>query len=79
APGVMTAGFISAAIAQEIPGVLVCRIEMAFKTPLYAGSRPSVLCIVSSQKGRLAKVTVSVMDGSDIVAKGSCLLLLPEA
>ncbi len=78
APGVMIIGFASSTIADEVPGAKICRLEMEFKSPLYAGSQPFVSCIVLNQKKRIAKIAIMIKNGCEIVAKGSCLLLLPQ-
>ena len=78
APGVMTIGFVSSAIATKIPGSQVCRLEMKFSAPLYAGSTPSVFCAISGHSGQLAKVAVTVKNGFEVIATGSCVILLPK-
>ncbi len=78
APGVMTIGYASSAIAHEVPGVKICKLEMEFKNPLYAGSSPSVSCIVLKKRNQVAKVAIMIKNGFETIAKGSCLLLLPQ-
>ncbi|MEK7114125.1 MAG: MaoC/PaaZ C-terminal domain-containing protein [Patescibacteria group bacterium] len=76
-PGVRTVGRVSSTIADRIPGVMVRKLEMEFLNPLYAGSFLSVLCTVKWQRRRLASVIVTLRSGFDVVAKGTCLLVLP--
>lgn len=78
APGVMTLGFISAAIADEVPGVVLATIQVAFKKPLYAGSLPTVKCAVTDQRRRLVTADIEVRNGFDVVATGNCTLILPK-
>lgn len=78
APGIMITGFASSAIAEEIPGVKVRRLEVEFLNPLYAGSSLLVLCTVLKQKKQLAQVAITIKNGFEIIAKGSCLLFLPQ-
>ena len=78
APGVMLAGFVSAAIAEEIPGVVACRLSIDFVAPLYAGSCPTVQCTVLNQNVRMARLAFTVKNGIDVIAKGLCLLGLPK-
>lgn len=78
APGVMTIGFASSALAEEIPEVMVRRVVMEFKTPLYAGSLPTVFCTVTEQRRISANVEVVIKNGPTTVAEGECQLLLPR-
>lgn len=78
APGVMTLGFISAAIADEIPGVVLATLQVAFKKPLYAGSLPTVRCTVVEQRRRLVTADIEVRNGFEVAATGSCTLILPK-
>ncbi len=78
APGVMTLGMVSAAIAEEIPGVLICELKMRFRRPLYAGATPSVQCTVTMQGERYVELAIVVNNEGEPVAKGSCLLKLPR-
>lgn len=78
APGVMVVGFVSSAIADQIPGVMVGRLEMEFLSPVYAESQLFVGCTVLNHRNRIAKVDVKVMNGSNLLARGSCMLLLPK-
>lgn len=78
APGVMTMGFVSATIAEEIPGVVLASLQVAFKKPLYAGSLPTVRCTVTEQRRRLVMADIEVRNGAEIVAQGNCTLILPK-
>lgn len=78
APGVMVVGFVSATIAREIPRVMIAELNLKFRRPLYSDSRPAVLCAVSSRKNRIAFVTITIKNGPDVIAEGSCTLLLPR-
>ena len=78
APGVMLTGFVSSTIAAEIPGVMVAELNMKFRKPLYAGSLLTVFCTVLQQRARLAKMGVTVRNGIDVMAHGSCMLVLPQ-
>lgn len=77
APGVMTIGFVSSAIAEAMPGTQVRRLGMKFVNPLYAGSLPSVFCDMTHRSGRVMKIIVAIKDGERVVAIGDCVLLLP--
>lgn len=79
APGVMTMGFVSATIAERMPGAIFCSVEMDLLAPLYSGATPSVFLEVEQRRSKFAKVTVAVKDGNTEVAKGSMMLRLPEA
>jgi len=78
APGVMTLGFISATIAAELPGVVLCRLDVTFKKPLYARSRPIVRCMVTSRRNRVVDADIEVRNGFVVIAGGTCTLLLPK-
>ncbi len=78
APGVMLVGFLSSVIASEIPRVMIADLNLKFRRPLYSGSHPTVFCTVSRQRDRLAFVTVKIENGAELVAEGSCTLLLPR-
>lgn len=78
APGVMTLGFISAAIAAELPGIVLCRLDVTFKAPLYARSRPIVRCMITSRRNRVVSADVEVYNGLVVIAGGTCTLLLPK-
>ncbi|HUY62302.1 MAG TPA: MaoC family dehydratase [Candidatus Paceibacterota bacterium] len=78
APGVMISGYASAAIAEEVPCVKVTRLEMTFKNPLYAGSLPSVFCSVLQRRKSLVRLALSIKNGAEDIAEGTCLLLLPQ-
>ena len=77
APGIMLTGFVSSAIASEIPRAMVRQLQMKFIQPLYAGSSPTVSCSVEKHRGRIAQVAVMVRNGYEILAEGMCTLLLP--
>ena len=78
APGVMTMGYLSATIAEQIPGVIIRRIEIDFSKPFYGMSIPNVACTLVSQRGRVAKVDFVIKNWLEPVAKGSCVLILPQ-
>lgn len=78
APGVMIIGMASAAIAEEIPGAKVVKLEMKFRKPLYAGSLPTVFCNVrfNSEGLRTSQIEISVKNGNEKIATGECLVIL---
>lgn len=78
APGVMMIGFASAAIAEEIPGVIIRKLELKFKQPMYAGSLPIVLCSTSHARGPVLEIGVSIRNGGMVLAEGNCTLLCPK-
>ena len=78
APGVMTIGFVSSMIAEKIPMVKVYRLDISFAHALYAGSRPVVLCEIVNRKRMVAEVAITVKNGADVVATGTCMLVLPQ-
>lgn len=75
----MVDNYFSDAIAREIPKVRVMEKTVRYRNPLYAGSSPSVTCVVTWKKMRLAKVSVVVKNCHEIIAEGECLLFLPPA
>lgn len=85
APGLMVMGFLSAAVAEEIPGVLITSIErVRFGRPLYAGSLPIVCGARGKERGRLRKLSFEIRNGDqislnnmEVLAFGSCTLLCP--
>ncbi|MSU74692.1 hypothetical protein EXS57_02855 [Candidatus Kaiserbacteria bacterium] len=77
APGVMIGGFISATIAELIPGVRIGNLKMRFPKPLYAGSTAYVFCKLLKRSGQCAKISFEIKNGIEVVTEGSCLLLLP--
>ncbi|OHB17574.1 MAG: hypothetical protein A2544_00715 [Candidatus Zambryskibacteria bacterium RIFOXYD2_FULL_43_10] len=79
APGLMVMGFLSAAIAEEIPGVMISEINrLQFKRPLYPGVSPTVLCAREHEHGRLVQLRFEIRDnGEGVIARGSCTLVLP--
>lgn len=78
APGLMVVEFINAAIPAEIPGIVVCRLELDFKQYIYADSHLSVFFAVRPGKVS-ARVFVTVKNGFVVVAEGQCRLALPQA
>ena len=76
APGVMIIGFVSALIAENIPGIMVLKMEMEFQKPVCAGTVILVSCSIL-QKKRFARGVITITNHGDVVAKGSCTLLLP--
>lgn len=78
APGVMTVGFASSAIADSVPGAMLRRIEMEFNEPLYAGARPSVLCQVLRQRKQVADIAVTIRNEGGVAAEGQCRIVLPR-
>ena len=76
APGVMTIGFVSSAIAEEIPLSRVYRLELVFKEPVYAKSLVSVFCTVVRMRRISADIAVTVKNGYRVLAEGSCVLAL---
>ncbi|MHB8710405.1 MAG: MaoC family dehydratase [Minisyncoccota bacterium] len=78
APGVMVVGFVSSTISENISRVMVTRMEIDFKNPLYAGSLAFVSCSVLRTRGPFADVDITVTNGSEVAAEGSCRLILPR-
>jgi len=78
APGVMILGFVSSIIAKEIPWVMIHRLDVRFKKPVYAGSVLAISCTVLRQRRVSADVAITIKNGLDTVAEGSCQLLLPQ-
>lgn len=78
APGVMLIGYASSTIAEEFPCVLIREIQLKFKKPLYAGALPVVFCAMSRKRGLLMDVHIDIRNGAEILAHGSCTLLLAE-
>ena len=75
-PGVMIIGFADATITEEVGEVEVRRLEIDFVGHLYAGSLVSVLCTVLYKKMSIAKIAVTVKNGFQTIAEGSCFLML---
>lgn len=79
ATAVQIVGYISSAVADEVPRVIALEFEkLRMVNPLYAGSHPIVYCTVNKKNRKLAHITVMVKNGFDIIAEGTCLLLLPK-
>ncbi len=78
APGVMLTGYASSTMACELPNAMVCKLEMKLIKPLYAGSLPFVVCNMLKQRGRIAHVAITIRNGFQTLAQGSCTLLLPQ-
>ena len=80
APGVMTIGFVSSAIADEIPYSKIGKLEMKFRSPLYAGALPVASCRVLhfSKNIGAAQIAVTITNGMERVAEGTCLVTLPK-
>ena len=76
APGVMIIGFVSALIAENIPGVMVLKMEMEFQKSVGAGTVILVSCSILKKK-RFGMGTIAITHHGEAVAKGSCTLLLP--
>jgi acyl dehydratase len=77
APGVMIMGFVSSAIARQIPGVIALKIEIKLLNPLYAKSRVLVKCETISVRRTIARINIHVNVGLEPVIDGECILLLP--
>jgi acyl dehydratase len=78
APGVMLLGFISATIAEKIPGALARKIELDFTNPAYGESFATVRCRMTNLRGPIAMLEVTVRNGCDILAAGIATLVLPK-
>ncbi len=78
APGMLAIEHTAASIGNEMDGVMVHKLTMEFKNPLYAGSLPSVLCTIVRQRRISADVNIKIHNGYELVAVGSCELLLPR-
>lgn len=82
APGVRTIAFISAAIAEEVPGAIIKGVDLDFKRPLYPGTAPLVKCLVVGTREAGQKVIASVqvfVSGAKLLLSGSCEIVLPTA
>lgn len=77
APGVMVMGFVSATIAEMIPMAIVRHLKVKFLNPLYENSVVRVICVLLKRKESFATVEVKIYS-TEVVAKGSCLLLIPQ-
>lgn len=78
APGMLSLDKVASGIGNKIHGVMVHRITMKFKNPLYAGSMPHIIYEVVRERRISAEVNFTVSNGFDLVAVGSCELLLPR-
>lgn len=78
APGVMIVGFVSSMIAEKIPLVKVYRLDISFAHALYAGSKPIILCEVVGRKRLVAEVAFIIKNGDNVIATGTCMLVLPK-
>lgn len=71
-------GYISSAIADEIPCVMAIQFkEVTMVNPLYEGSFPTVYCMVKKKIKDVAYVAVTVKNGFEEIAVGTCILKLP--
>lgn len=77
APGVMVMGFISATISEMIPMAIARSLEIEFLKPLYEGLVVDVICMMKKRKIS-AEVKVEVYSTDKMIAKGSCILLIPQ-
>ena len=77
APGIMLLGFVSATIAGRIDKVRVRHMDVKFLKPVCAPALIRVHCIVSKQKVGLTEITVKLVNKQDVVAHGTCTVLLP--
>ena len=77
-PGVSILGLVSSTIAEESPGAALHGFQVKFKGPLYAGSRPCVECRITASKAQVIALAVAVKNGFEIIATGTCTVLMPE-
>lgn len=78
ATGVQMVGFISATIAEEVPGAMISHMDLKFRRPLYAGSLPSVQCIVDTLRMGVAEISITLCDRSQVMVLGHCTLKMPR-
>lgn len=78
APGVMMNGYVSSGLAEEIPGVLLRKLEVDFLKPLYGTSLPNVTFVLVSQKRHVAKVQFTLWNWLEPIMEGHCILILPK-
>lgn len=78
APGMLPLGHVSAAIGNQVQETMVHQIVMKFNMPLYAGTMSTIECRLIRQRKISAEVGVVIDNGSNVVAEGTCELLLPR-
>ena len=78
-PGMAILNHITALIAQEVPGVIICGIDKArFYRPVYAPTLLSLFFTVSKKKMRRVEVEIGAIDDNRTAISATCLLWLPE-
>lgn len=78
ATAVQMIGFISAAIAEEVPGAIISRLDLKFRRPLYAGALPSVQCVVGTLRTGVTEISINLCDRSQVLVHGHCILKMPK-